>query len=208
MVQYASAHDNYTLFDQITSSLPMRSFQEYERRQNLANSMVLLSQGVAFIHSGQEFMRTKFGNPNSYNSPDSVNQIVWSETNRYSVDYFRALVKFRKEHQVFHYHSFNEILKNVQVDFLSDHLIKMRIFSNSSYSADFWVFFNSYEGFSSTLIDAGTYKIYFADNGYFLDEPKILELEEGSNLINISPLSTLVMEKINGNHTPGIQIVV
>ncbi|NLJ71244.1 MAG: type I pullulanase [Clostridiaceae bacterium] len=208
MVQYAAAHDNYTLFDQIASSLPMRSFEEYERRQNLANSMVLLSQGVAFIHSGQEFMRTKFGNPNSYNSPDSVNQIVWSETNRYSVDYFRALVKFRKEHQVFHYRTFNEILKNVQVDFLSDHLIKMRIHSENSHNVDFWVFFNSYEGFSSTLIDAGIYKIYFADNGYFVEEPRILELEEGSNRINISPLSTLVMEKINDYSAPDTDIEV
>lgn len=206
MVQYASAHDNYTLFDQITSSLPMRSFEEYERRQNLANSMVLLSQGVAFIHSGQEFMRTKFGDPNSYNSPDSTNQIVWSQTNRYSVDYFRALVKFRKAYQVFHYHTFNDILKNVQVDFLSDHLIKMRIHSENSHNIDFWVFFNAYEGFSPTLIDAGTYKIYFADNGYFIDEPRILELEEGSNMINISPISTLVLEKINGHTVPDVDV--
>ncbi|NLJ71237.1 MAG: hypothetical protein GX328_07265 [Clostridiaceae bacterium] len=52
------------------------------------------------------------------------------------------------------------------------------------------------------MIDAGTYKIYFADNGYFVDEPRILELEEGSNRINISPLSTLVMEKINDYSAP------
>ncbi len=196
MIQYAAAHDNYTLFDQIASSLPRRSYEEYERRQNLANSMVLLSQGVAFIHSGQEFMRTKFGDPNSYNSPDSVNQVVWPETNRYTVDYFKALVEFRKNNPEFHYRSFREILNNVQVDFLSDHLIKIKIKSLKKNSKEFWVFFNSYEGFSPTLMDAGEYLIYFADNGFFIDQPKKLELAEDSNMINISPLSTFLVQKI------------
>jgi len=45
-------------------------------------------------------------------------------------------------------------------------------------------------------MDAGEYLIYFADNGFFIDQPKKLELTEGSNMINISPLSTFLVQKI------------
>ena len=40
--------------------------------------MVLVSQGVPFIHAGQEFFRTKQGVENSYKSPDSINKIDWN----------------------------------------------------------------------------------------------------------------------------------
>jgi len=37
--------------------------------------MLLTSQGVPFLHGGEEFARTKFGNDNSYNASDSINQV-------------------------------------------------------------------------------------------------------------------------------------
>ncbi|NLC25416.1 MAG: type I pullulanase, partial [Fastidiosipila sp.] len=193
IIQYAAAHDNFTLFDQISSSVPDRSFQEYIQRQNLANSIVILSQGIPFIHSGQEFLRTKFGNPNSYNAPDEINQIVWTESDRESVSYLKALIQFRKEHPVFRYPSFKKILKHVQADFLSDHLIKVRIKDQAD---DYWVFFNSYQAKSYGLIDAGDYQVYFAANNSYLDQEKTVSIAEGENTIAIDPLSTLLLRKI------------
>ncbi|WP_040683665.1 hypothetical protein, partial [Thermobrachium celere] len=46
--------------------------------QKLAYAIVLTSQGVPFIHSGDEFLRTKQGVENSYNSPDSINKVDWN----------------------------------------------------------------------------------------------------------------------------------
>lgn len=193
MIQYAAAHDNFTLYDQISASLPDRSFEEYQRRQNLANSIVLLAQGIPFIHSGQEFMRTKFGHPNSYNAPDEVNQIVWTETDRESVNYIKSLIQFRKSHPAFKYPTFKKIINRVSMDFLSDYLLKVRIQDENN---NYWVFFNAYENYSYTLIDSGEYQVYFADNKSYLENPRKILLKEGENTIQISPLSTLVLSKI------------
>lgn len=193
MIRYAEAHDNYTLFDQIQTALPGRSMDEYIRRQNLANSMIILGQGIPFIHSGQEFLRTKFGNYNSYNEADNINQIDWSQISRTSVQYFKDLICLRKRHPIFHYKSFAEILDHVEIDFLSDNLLKMRI-KNGKY--DFWIFFNAYEKNSYTLVDAGEYQVYFWDNKSYLDQEEIWVCQEGKNNIAISGLSTLVMAKL------------
>ena len=58
MVQYVEAHDNLTLYDKLKVSLPWDDEDFRMRRHLLASSFVLLSQGIPFIHAGQEFMRT------------------------------------------------------------------------------------------------------------------------------------------------------
>ena len=193
MVQYLEAHDNFTLFDQVSGALPNRSTDEYERRQNLAASMVVLLQGIPFIHAGQEFLRTKMGRNNTYNDSDKINQLDWSKINRYPVQYLHDLIHFRKTHKYLYYKNFEEILDHIEVAFLSKHLIKVRQ-KNSEY--DFWFFFNAYEGDSYTLVDAGEYHVYFADNLSYLDVEKKISFVEGENTVKISGLSTLVMKKI------------
>ena len=69
----------------------------------LANAIVLTSQGVSFIHSGEEMLRTKKGIANSYNSPDSINNINWSRKAKYKAvfNYYKGLVALRKNHPAF-----------------------------------------------------------------------------------------------------------
>lgn len=62
VVQYIAAHDNLTLHDVIAKSInkdPKVAEEEIHRRLRLGNVMILTSQGTAFIHSGQEYGRTK-----------------------------------------------------------------------------------------------------------------------------------------------------
>ena len=62
--------------------------------------MILISSGIALLHAGQEFMRTKNGAENSYNLPDEINSIKWdllSENNELSA-YYRGLIAFRKRY--------------------------------------------------------------------------------------------------------------
>ena len=71
--------------------------------QKLAETAVLTSQGVPFIFSGDEFMRTKYGNPNTYNMSDSINAINWYYKTKYRdvFDYVKGLVEIRKAHPAF-----------------------------------------------------------------------------------------------------------
>ena len=76
---------------------------EIKKRQRLATSIVILSQGVPFIHAGQEFYRTKMGVENSYKSPDSINKIDWNlvDQNQHDIAYFKELLRLRKKYDVF-----------------------------------------------------------------------------------------------------------
>jgi len=82
-VVYVSAHDNETLFDAIQlKAAPRASMAERVRMQKLGLSLVLLAQGVPFIHAGDEILRSKSLDRNSYDSGDWWNAIDWSyETN-------------------------------------------------------------------------------------------------------------------------------
>ncbi len=193
MVQYVAAHDNYTLFDQISGAVPNQDFSFYARIQNLANSMVLLIPGIPFIHAGQEFMRSKYGEGNSYNLPDYINQINWDLIDRETVDYMKALIRFRKSHTLFRMSDFEEISRCIEFHFLSKQLLKMRIKGKRE---DFWCFFNAYDRDSYTLIDAANYEMSFEDNIEFSNKRNQKSFHEGGNTIEIRPYSTFVMRKI------------
>ncbi len=102
-VSYVSCHDNHTLFDKLTISAPGATPQEIIAMHKLANAVVLTSQGIPFLHAGVEMMRTKGGEHNSYNKPDSVNRIdwQWKVDHREVFDYHRKLIALRRAHPAF-----------------------------------------------------------------------------------------------------------
>lgn len=102
-INYVSCHDDPTLLDRLAEANPGSSEEELIKMDKLAQTVVLTSQGVAFIHSGAEMLRTKKGVHNSYNSPDSINEIDWSRKVRYSgvFNYYKGLIAVRKNHPAF-----------------------------------------------------------------------------------------------------------
>lgn len=79
IINYASAHDNETLFDISQYKLPLAtSTDDRIRVLNLANSIIALSQGVPFFHAGQDIARSKSLDRNSFNSGDWFNFVDWS----------------------------------------------------------------------------------------------------------------------------------
>jgi pullulanase len=75
-VVYVSAHDNETLFDAIQWKAPAgASLADRVRMNNLAVSIVALSQGVPFFHAGDDMLRSKSLDRNSYNSGDWWNKL-------------------------------------------------------------------------------------------------------------------------------------
>jgi pullulanase len=99
-IGYVSCHDDNTLFDRLRISNPEASEEDLIKMDKLSNAVVLTSQGVAFLHSGAELLRSKQGVANSFNSPDSINRIDWSRKTKYRAvfDYYKGLVALRRHH--------------------------------------------------------------------------------------------------------------
>ena len=109
VVNYAECHDNHTLYDRLKLTISDENKLKYMHR--LGTSIVLLSQGIPFIHSGQEFLRTKNGINNTYNLNDEINKIDWLRKleNMDTVEYVKGLIKLRKEYSSFRMRSIEEI---------------------------------------------------------------------------------------------------
>ena len=100
-VTYNSAHDNLTLWDKILKSNGSTDYDgtnsTFLAQNKLSAAIILTSQGIPFYLAGEEFARTKYGDHNSYSSPDSINQIDWSRVSKYQnlVEYYRGLMLIR-----------------------------------------------------------------------------------------------------------------
>ena len=117
-LNYVECHDNYTLFDKLAISLNggkdktgYKAYKDFTpeqqtelRNQNkLAAAFVFLAQGTPFINGGQEFMRTKQGDENSYQSKDEINQIDlgFKETYNDVYNVYKGLIALRKSSDAF-----------------------------------------------------------------------------------------------------------
>ncbi|MBO1264123.1 type I pullulanase [Proteiniclasticum sp. SCR006] len=114
-INYVSAHDNLTLYDKLVDVNKGKSAETIRDMAKLANAMVLTSQGVPFIHAGAEFLRTKFGDHNSYRSPDSINALHWDMKSRNIdvVNYYKGLISLRKTYKAFRMRTQKEIEENI-----------------------------------------------------------------------------------------------
>jgi pullulanase len=87
VINYISAHDNQTLFDNNQYKIPLATtMSDRVRINNLGLAIVSLSQGIPFFHAGDDLLRSKSFDKNSYNSGDWFNQIDWTyQTNNFAV---------------------------------------------------------------------------------------------------------------------------
>ena len=86
------------LVDRLKASIPRIKEDELIRLDLLAQTAVFTSQGVPFMLSGEELLRNKKGVHNSFESPDSINQLDWQNKLRYPQDYeyYKNLIQLRK----------------------------------------------------------------------------------------------------------------
>ena len=106
-INYASCHDNNTLWDRLQASRTDASKEDLIKMNNLTAAIYMMAQGTPFVHAGEEMLRTKVNedgsfNHNSYNASDAVNSIKWGtlEDATYMdvVNYYKGLIAFRKAH--------------------------------------------------------------------------------------------------------------
>jgi pullulanase len=102
-INYASAHDNLTLVDKITKTVPNADASVRRAMQKLAIGIVLVSQGIPFIEGGSEICRTKQGNHNSYEAGDAINQFDWAAAAqcRDVSDWVAGMIAIRSAHPAF-----------------------------------------------------------------------------------------------------------
>ena len=105
-VAYAVAHDNYTLWDQLAGGGKGKEpplYYDYAdpnriKQCKLVSAAYLMSSGISFILAGEEMGRTKYGNEDSYNSPQKLNALNWSRQEQFKtlVDHYKALINAKK----------------------------------------------------------------------------------------------------------------
>ncbi len=93
-VNFVECHDNATMMDHCGGN---------QKIAMLAGLITLTSQGVPMLHEGQEFLKTKFGNDNSYDQDNEINHIDWAlkTKNKKAFDFFSGLIKIRKTYPQF-----------------------------------------------------------------------------------------------------------
>ena len=178
VIQYVEAHDNLTLYDKLLRSNPDDSEEVRIKRHTLATSIVLLSQGVPFIHGGQEFLRTKAGVANSYQSPDEINQFEWERVTTFqeSVAYVKGLIALRKSEYLFRLHTHEEI--DAHFTMLSENF-NIVAFSLTNSEKKYIVIFNGNRSDTIFRIQKGKYAILVEDNQVFLESmPEAVLMEK------------------------------
>jgi pullulanase len=110
MISYVSCHDDMCLVDRLRASVPglsgetgKRDISELIRLDLLAQTAVFTSQGVPFMLAGEEMLRDKKGVHNSFESPDSINRIDWTNKEKYPqvFEYYKNLIQLRLGHPAF-----------------------------------------------------------------------------------------------------------
>ncbi len=155
-INYIECHDNHTVWDKLKESNKEDNREVRIKRQKLMMGALLLAQGIPFIHSGQEFCRTKNGYHNTYRSPDTINQIDWTRKDRY-VDMFKYTKDMIKLRKMF------PILRLTQSDLIESHvsfrefdgmlILNYKCQKSTPYS-EIWIYINPtnqiyYESFNS-----------------------------------------------------------
>jgi len=129
-VSYITCHDNYCLRDRIAVSASEETEETRLRMNKLAQTAVLVSQGMTFIYGGEELYRTKQGIDNSYQSPDSINTIPWENLDKYADlhDYYQAMIAIRRAHKGFRLGSAEAVQEHVEfLDADNDQVIVYRV---------------------------------------------------------------------------------
>lgn len=195
-VQYVEAHDNLNLYDKLKKSLPNETEENLKKRVMLANSLVMFAHGMPFFELGQEFLRSKNGNANSYNAGDGDNSVKYDLVNKNSdaVEYFKELIKLRNEIPALRDSEYSDVNKNMHWIKSSDGI---NAFSVDSNNKTYVFIFNANSSESTVNIGKGKYRVRIADGKANSDEvskcPEITVDDNGN--YKVSALSTAVLVK-------------
>ena len=215
MMSYVSCHDDMCLTDRLRASIKgIDDLQIDDLRFNsngasqivnsksvnsklirldlLAQTAVFTSQGVPFMLSGEELLRTKLGVHNSYESPDSINQLDWNNKSRYPevFEYYKNLIALRKHHPAFRLGDADLVRKHLEFLPTEDCLVAFCLKDNAG--GDEWkniiVVLNANSKPVNVAVPQGEYTIV-CDNGR-IDENGLSQTTGES--LTVAPMSALI----------------
>ena len=195
-INYVESHDNQTLFDKLTASATGASAATIVKMDEMSAAIVYLSEGVPFIQAGQEFLRSKGGNGNSYNASDAVNSLKWNTlpTNIAVNNFYAGLISLRKAHPAFRLATAAAVKANLAFLPTLDGVIAYSL--DGSKSKDSWkkivVAYNATTTAQTLLLPAGGTWNAVVSGG--TAGVKVLSTTKGSQ-VKVPPQSTLVLEQ-------------
>ena len=166
-VNYVSSHDNLTLWDKLRKSNPGMSEEDCIRMDLLAQGIVFTSQGIPIIHGGEEMLRTKYGHHTSNNDAIEKNQLKWERKSKYKyvLDYYKGLIRLRKEHPAFRMTDSRQIKKHLF--FFKTHVDTVGFILKDHANQDPWkdiiVFYNPHTKEIEFLLPEGEWYIAARD---------------------------------------------
>lgn len=128
-INYVECHDDATAFDYFAIQNSKIDLKEQLDNARLALHLSILAQGVPFIHSGQEFFRSKNLIENTYNTPDTINRLDWLRSIEYEKDvaFIRQLIQFRKKHPLLRWKTRTEIKNCCSAQWLNESIVEYKI---------------------------------------------------------------------------------
>ena len=204
MISYVSCHDDMCLVDRLKASIPSlktvdgklsdSQLAELVRLDKLAQTAVMLSQGVPFMLNGEELLRDKKGVHNSFESPDSINQINWGNLARYPqvFDYYKSLLQLRKNHPAFRLGRADLVRRHLEFLPSQDALVAFRLKDYAG--GDSWnniiVVLNGSKEEREVTIPEGTYTIVACDG--VINEQGLGEIT--GQKVSVDPQSALIIK--------------
>ena len=198
-VNYSSCHDNNTLYDRIILSTPDATTENRIRMNNLAAAITMTSQGIPFIHAGEEMLRSKplpdgGYDHNSYNNTDAVNSLKWDDLNQAEYQsvfsYYQGLIAFRAAHPALRMTSAEEVAQQItKLEGLEFGISGFHIASGSNGEEnEFVVIFNPKTSAITVDLPRGEWEIYISGQ---TAGTEVLGTAKGG--VEVEPISAMVL---------------
>ena len=195
MISYVSCHDDMCLVDRLKTSMPRITMDELIRLDLLAQTAVFTSQGIPFMLSGEELLRDKKGVHNSYESPDSINRLDWSNLQKYPqvFEYYQRLIALRQHHAAFRLGNADLVRKHLEFLETPRQTVAFRL--KNLEGKDAWnnivVILNAAKSPQQVSIPEGAYTIVCQEGK--LDEKGLASFN--GNTISVAPQSALILHQ-------------
>lgn len=204
-INYASCHDNNTLFDRLQNSRPDASTEDLIKMNNLAAAIYMTAEGIPFMQAGEEMLRTKVNddgtfNSNSYNSGDEVNAIAWSSLGDTAYAdvfaYYKGLIEFRKAHGALRLSDAADVAAHVTVlENLDENVVGFDISGgmDNETAEEMYLLFNANPQAKTVALPDGEWHVYI--NG---EKAGTTVLDTVSKEATVDAISALVLVKESG----------
>lgn len=190
-INYVECHDNNTIFDKLRVCCYNEDETTILRRVKLINASIMFASGVPFFHMGQEIGLSKYGEGNSYNLPDSINQFRYNELDQRMdlYHFFIDLVSIRKEFSFLRLSNKDDLEKTFEFNTEFGGILKIRYKNKDIIKPyqDVLIYINPTGNSYETDLD-DYYKIIFNESG------KISSNLYSQHLI-VNPLSLVMLVK-------------